>query len=78
MKHWFVLSSSMQLIFGIPIMTLRQIWSHGGENAEDDNLVSLKTMEKQEKRRRLRIAEGSPPKLSFYFTTFTSGTLSLD
>ena len=24
-KHWFVLSSSMQLIFGIPIMILRQI-----------------------------------------------------
>ena len=25
-KHWFILSSSMQLQFGIPIMKLRQIW----------------------------------------------------
>ena len=44
-KHWFVLSLSMQLLFGIPIMKLRQ---KGGESAEDSSQVNLQAMAQQE------------------------------
>ena len=37
-KHWFALSSSMQLLFCIPIMT------KGGESAEDNSQVGLQAM----------------------------------
>ena len=49
-KHWFALSLSMQLLFGIPIMKLRQ--KKGGESAEDSSQVDLQTIAEQELRRR--------------------------
>ena len=47
-KYWFVLSSSMQLLFGIPIMKRRH---KGGESAEDSSQVSLQAMAEQQRRR---------------------------
>ena len=41
-KHWFVLSLSMQLLFGIPIMKLRH--KKCGESAEDSSQVDLQAM----------------------------------
>ena len=44
-KHWFALSSSMQHLFGIPIMN--SDWT-GGEGTEDSCQVDLQEMEKHQ------------------------------